>query len=171
MRLKIDATGCKKFVRRAMMTGEEDESMANLTQFNPFREFARLDPLREFEDMFRLSNFSRENEMQPIRVDVHEDAQNYTVRADIPGVKKEDIKVDVVGNRVSISAETKRVDEQQQGSNVVRCERYYGQQYRNLGDCDCEVLQQRMLAQPHQIGLRDFQFQFCFHGLLLVRCL
>jgi HSP20 family protein len=114
------------------ISGEEGKIMANLTHFNPFRELARLDPLRDFEDMFRLSNFSRENEMQPIRVDVHEDDQHYTVHADVPGAKKEDIKVDVVGNRVSIAAETKRVDEQKQGGSVVRCERYYGQQYRSI---------------------------------------
>ncbi|WP_395408013.1 Hsp20/alpha crystallin family protein [Pseudoduganella sp. UC29_106] len=118
--------------------------MANLMHFNPFRDLARLDPLRDFEDMFRLSNYSRD-EMQPIRIDVHENDQAYTVRADIPGAKKEDIKVDVAGNRISISAETKRVEEEKQGGNVVRCERYVGQQYRSV-TLDHEVDEDKAIA-------------------------
>ena len=56
------------------------------------------------------------------------------VRADIPGVKKEDIKVDVNGNVVSISAEVKEEKEQEQkeGARVIRSERYYGSLSRSF---------------------------------------
>ncbi|UGQ48484.1 Hsp20/alpha crystallin family protein [Massilia endophytica] len=110
--------------------------MANLTRYNPFTELSRLDPFRDFEDMFRdfrLKNIMRDDEgQQPIRIDVHETEQAYTVKADLPGVNKDDIKVDIQGNRVSIAAETKRVEQDKQSGNVVRSERYYGQQYRSF---------------------------------------
>ena len=110
--------------------------MANLRRYDPMTELARFDPFRNFEDLFRdfrLGNITREGEgQQPIRIDVHENETSYTVRADLPGVNKDDIKVDISGNRVSIAAETKRIEEQKQGGNVVRCERYYGEQYRSF---------------------------------------
>ena len=42
-----------------------------------------------------------------MKVDVSEDDKTYTIHADIPGVKKEDIHVDVDGGQVSIRAEVK----------------------------------------------------------------
>jgi HSP20 family protein len=110
--------------------------MANLRRYDPLTELARFDPFRNFEDLFRdfrLANITREGEsQQPIRIDVHEDEKSYTVRADLPGVNKDDIKVDISGNRVTIAAETKRVAEEKQGGNIVRSERYYGEQYRSF---------------------------------------
>jgi len=41
-------------------------------------------------------------------------------------VKKEDINVQVDGNRVSISAEVRRESEKKDGERVLRSERYYG---------------------------------------------
>ena len=61
-----------------------------------------------------------------------EDDKAYRVRADIPGVKKEDIKVSVDGNQVSISAEVKKEKEEKKGENLVRSERYHGTQYRSF---------------------------------------
>ena len=42
-----------------------------------------------------------------MKIDLSDDDKNFIVRADIPGVKKEDVHVDLDGNRVSISAEIK----------------------------------------------------------------
>ena len=110
--------------------------MANLRRYDPFTDLARFDPFRNFEDLFRdfrLANITREGEgQQPIRIDVHENETSYTVRADVPGVNKDDIKVDISGNRVTIAAETKRVEEEKQGGAIVRSERYFGEQYRSF---------------------------------------
>ena len=68
-----------------------------------------------------------------MRVDISETEQAYQVQADIPGVNKDDIKVSIDGNRVSISAELK--DERvtrDGGGKTVRSEREYGQQYRSF---------------------------------------
>ncbi len=61
-----------------------------------------------------------------IRVDVKESAGDYTVHAELPGVAKEDIHVEIDGNRVSISGEVKRQSEKKEGERVLRSERYYG---------------------------------------------
>jgi HSP20 family protein len=62
----------------------------------------------------------------PMRVDVSEAGDAYTVRADLPGVPKEAIHVDIDGNRVTIRAEVKRESAQKEGERVLRSERYYG---------------------------------------------
>jgi HSP20 family protein len=61
-----------------------------------------------------------------IRMDVAENETAYTVKAEIPGVTKEDINVSVDGNMVSITAEVKREKEEKEGERVLRTERYYG---------------------------------------------
>lgn len=67
-----------------------------------------------------------------IKVDLSEDDKNYIVRAEIPGVKKEDIKVDVDGNRVSISAEIKSFKEEKKNERVIHSERYEGKVFRSF---------------------------------------
>jgi len=107
--------------------------MANITRFSPFRELERWSPFQEFEDMWknlRMRPALAEMEgMGTIRLDVSEDDQAYTVKADIPGVAKDDIKVRVDGNRVWISAEVKG-EREQQGRNMLCTERYCGVQTR-----------------------------------------
>ncbi len=62
-----------------------------------------------------------------MRIDVDEEADAYTVKADIPGVKKEDINIQVDGNVVRIDAEMKREKEtRENGGKSVRSERYWG---------------------------------------------
>lgn len=108
----------------------------NLTRFNPFNEMVRFEPFRQFEDMFRDFRLSPEargvHEQQLIKMDVTESEQAYTVKAEIPGVRKEDIKIDIDKNQVSINAETKKESEEKEGNSIVRSERYYGQQYRSF---------------------------------------
>ena len=108
--------------------------MANITRFDPFGELARFDPLRDIDDFFRaprMRHLWRNLPEEPqIKMDVSEDEKAYHVKAEIPGVKKEDIKVSIDGNQVSIGAEVKREKEGKKGETVVRSERYYGSQFR-----------------------------------------
>lgn len=48
------------------------------------------------------------------------------MQAEIPGVKNEDIHVELDGNIVSLQADVRQEDRQQQGGRVVRSERYHG---------------------------------------------
>lgn len=57
------------------------------------------------------------------RIDVSENEQAFVVHAEMPGVKKEDVKVSIENKRVTIEAETKREEEKQAGENVVCTER------------------------------------------------
>jgi HSP20 family protein len=105
---------------------------SNLTRYDPFGDLARMAP-RAIDELFReLAPRGMMQNEPTIGVEVSETDQAYTVRAEIPGVKKEDIKVDVRGNRVSISAETRRESEQKEGSRLLRSELYYGQQSRSF---------------------------------------
>lgn len=108
--------------------------MANLARINPFAERTRFDPFRDFDDVFRLpQTFVRNLPEEPqITMDVSEDDKAFVVKAEIPGVKKDDIKVSIDGNRVSISAEVKREKEEKKGETVIRSERYYGKQFRGF---------------------------------------
>lgn len=105
--------------------------MANVTRFDPFQ-ISALDP---FDDVFRGFFRPVRVEGQPqvqIKVDVKEDDKSYTVHAEIPGVKKEDIHVTTDGNQVSISAEVKQEKEVKEGEKVLRSERYYGKVARSF---------------------------------------
>lgn len=62
-----------------------------------------------------------------MRLDVTENDKGYQVKADIPGVKKEDISVRVDGNVVQIDAEMRSEKETRgNGDKVLRSERHYG---------------------------------------------
>ena len=62
-----------------------------------------------------------------MRIDVTENDQGYKVKADIPGVRKEDINVRIDGNVVQIDARTQSEKETKaEGDKVLRSERYYG---------------------------------------------
>lgn len=109
--------------------------MANLTRYDPFN-LARLDPFGDIDDLFkgffvRPVLFEGQPQMQ-IKMDLKEDDKAYTVHADIPGVKKEDIHVSIEGNQVSISAETRMEKEEKKGEKVLRSERYVGKVARSF---------------------------------------
>jgi HSP20 family protein len=110
--------------------------MANITRFDPFEELARFQPLASFDDFFkgyRARPWLANVDIEPrIKVDVSEADAAYNVKADIPGVKKEDIHVAIDGNQVSIEAEIKKEKEEKKGDKVVHSERYYGKQSRSF---------------------------------------
>ena len=110
--------------------------MANITRFDPFNELARFDSFGNMDDLFKgfmLRPVFRGLEAEPqMKVDVSEEDNAYLVKAEIPGVKKEDIHVSVDGNQVSISAEVKKEKEEKEGKKLIRSERYYGQVYRSF---------------------------------------
>lgn len=96
--------------------------MVNLIRYNPADD--------AFDDLFR-GFLMRPVRMEgtpdvQIKLDVKEDDKAYTVHAEIPGVKKDDIHVSIDGNQVAISAEVKNEKEVKEGEKVLRSERYYG---------------------------------------------
>jgi HSP20 family protein len=80
-----------------------------------------------FRRLFSPTRFAPEVQTLDMRLDVSEKDNAYVVKADIPGVKKEDINVRIDGNMVQIDAEVKREKESKdEAGKVLRSERYYG---------------------------------------------
>jgi HSP20 family protein len=67
-----------------------------------------------------------------IKLDVTDSGDAFQVAADMPGVKKEDIRVSVDGNVVRISAEARKESEEKKNDQVLRSERYYGMLERSF---------------------------------------
>ena len=101
--------------------------MASITRYSPFNE--------AFDDLFRgflvrPVSYEHPAGIAQFRVDVSENEKAYTLRAELPGVKKEDINVTIDGDIVAISAEVKSEKDVKNGDRVLRAERYYGKVYR-----------------------------------------
>lgn len=67
-----------------------------------------------------------------IRLDITENDKDYQVRAEIPGAKKEDVRVSVDGNFVSITAEVKKEKEEKSGGRLLVKETYHGSSSRGF---------------------------------------
>jgi HSP20 family protein len=106
--------------------------MTNLVRFNPFDISAfdnRLEELmRDFVRPLRHEMLGKPQ----VTLDISENDKAYTVRAEMPGVNKEDINVTINGNQVAISAEVKKEKEEKEGEKLLRSERYYGSMYRSF---------------------------------------
>ncbi len=84
--------------------------------YNPFGD------LDEFERSF----FGR-NDVAEFKTDITENEKEYVLEAELPGFKKEDIKVDIDNNYLTVFAERKSSnDEKDKKGNVIRRERSYG---------------------------------------------
>lgn len=99
---------------------------------------ARFDPLNELVDDFFKGFFVRplytgtQDALPRMRVEVAEKNGGYSVTAELPGVRKEDIKVDVDGAQVTLSAEVKREKEVTEADRLLHTERQYGKVSRSF---------------------------------------
>jgi HSP20 family protein len=59
-------------------------------------------------------------------VDIRENDQHFTIQAEMPGLRKEDIQVDIDGARITIGAEVKQMDQKVENERAVCSERFYG---------------------------------------------
>jgi len=95
----------------------------------PFRLMKRLT-----EEMDRtFANFAPPAEVNlwapPLEVK-HKNG-NFVVKAELPGLTKEEVKVEVIENALVIEGERKR-EKEEKGEEYYRCERYYGEFYRSI---------------------------------------
>ncbi|MBH2043727.1 MAG: Hsp20 family protein [Comamonadaceae bacterium] len=97
------------------------------------RDLFAADPFDEAFRNFLRPWVSRGVAQAPeIKVDLVESNGDYKVKAEIPGVRKEDIQIDIDENKVSISAEVKKESEEKKDDRVIRSERQYGYASRSL---------------------------------------
>ena len=98
-------------------------------RFDPFSD------IREWEKRFfpGVSSFFKDDEMGGFKpaVNTREGEYAYHVEVDLPGVKKEDIKVDITGNMLTISGERKP-DTGVKDEDYRRVEIAYGSFYRSI---------------------------------------
>jgi len=104
--------------------------MANLISTDPFNDL--VDDL--FKGFFvRPVSYDGRGEALPrIKVDVAEKNGAYTVTAELPGVKKDDIQVTIDGAQVTLAAEVKREKEVSQDERVLHTERAFGKASRSF---------------------------------------
>ncbi len=101
--------------------------MLNVARFSPFDDaFDHL--LRGF--VVRPATHDTNATAVRFRADITESDKAYTVHAELPGVKKEDIQIAIDGDQVTISAETRAEKEAKEGERVLRTERYSGKYHR-----------------------------------------
>ena len=94
----------------------------------------RWDPFREVEDMFRRYSplaarpLRREGgemlEWSPV-ADISENEKEFLIKAELPEVKREDVKVTLQDGALTISGERKH-EKKQKGDNEIRVESFYG---------------------------------------------
>lgn len=84
--------------------------------YHPFRDLEELE-----RSMFGTSG------VNAFRTDIRDTGDAYVLEADLPGMKKEDIHIDIDGDRLSISAERSATkEEKDEKVGYIRCERSYG---------------------------------------------
>lgn len=76
-------------------------------------------------DSFLRPTYSTTVNFQPT-CDVNETKDHFLVSFDVPGMKKEDIKIEVQGNQLVISGERQREVREEGSEASLRHERYYG---------------------------------------------
>ncbi len=87
----------------------------------------RFDPFNDLVD-----NLFKGSLVRPLAVDVTEKNGAYKVIAELPGVKKEDIHVDIDGAQVTLTAEVKQEKENGKDERVLHTERVYGKLSRSF---------------------------------------
>lgn len=99
--------------------------MAALTRYDPLDDFFRGFFVRPVE----MGNMT---EVPNVKIDVKEQEKAYVVHAEMPGIRKEDIHVNIDGPTVSISAERRQEKEVKEGERILRTERYFGKIARSF---------------------------------------
>nr|CAG8614976.1 9844_t:CDS:2 [Entrophospora candida] len=93
---------------------------------------------RVFENFAKdLNEVSQRSASRGIRswaplLDLHEDAKEYTLSTELPGIKKEDINIDIRDNTLYISGETKEEKKSEEGGTTHIQERRWGSFSRTL---------------------------------------
>lgn len=79
-----------------------------------------FNPFRDFDNFFGSANLAE------FKTDIRDDGDHYTLEADLPGFKKEDISIDINDGSLMITAQRNQETEEKGKDGYVRRERSYG---------------------------------------------
>ena len=98
--------------------------------YNPFRAMDEFEK-RIFREPFAPYNVASKGVV--FKTDIKEEDGKYVLEADMPGFNKEDIKLDVDNDILTISAERhSEHEDKDKAGNYIRCERSYGKYSRSF---------------------------------------
>ena len=119
-----------------MNMGHLKEATVNLTKWDPFRELE--DMTQRLNRIFGHSLVSKDKGSEAIKgtewaplVDVSETDTEYTIKAEIPEVKKEDLKITLQDGVLTIQGERKQ-EKEEKNKRYHRVERSYGSFLRSF---------------------------------------
>jgi HSP20 family protein len=96
-----------------------------LIKFEPLREIESIhDRIQRYFDDFSNFGFTFTDNFNP-RIDISEDEKSFNVIAEIPGIKKDNLKITLQDNILTIEGEKKKEDEVKE-KNYYRSERVFG---------------------------------------------
>ena len=118
----------------------------------PFTRSHGVDLYRPFRDLEELErSLFAGSGAAAFKTDIRDTGDAYVLEADLPGMKKEDIHIDIDGDRLSISAERSAVkEEKDENGGYVRCERSYGSFSRSF---DISGVQAENISAAYENGV------------------
>ena len=95
----------------------------NIVNWEPFREMENL--FNRYSRLVRRSDLNGDMDSWTPSADITETDKEYLIKANLPEVKKEDVKVTLENGALTISGERKQ-EKQEKGENEIRVESLYG---------------------------------------------
>lgn len=98
-----------------------------LNLWNPFSE------MEEMERRFFDNDFFSSRSLAEFKTDITDEGDHFELKTDLPGFQKEDIRLDLEGDTLTINAQrhSEHEDRDKRGK-FVRCERSYGSYSRSF---------------------------------------
>lgn len=105
--------------------------MVKTTQFPTLFENRGLDDF--FEGFFRPVRYEEgeKGDLVP-RMDIRETDEAFIIKAEMPGIKKDDIEINIHDGLLTISGESEEKSEEKEEGKIVRQERRYGKYVRSM---------------------------------------
>ena len=100
--------------------------MFALTPFEK-RSYDLFNAFHDFED-----DFFKSQQLRSFKTDIRDDGDKFVLEAELPGFDKQDIKLDITGDTLTLSAEHKTETEDKNKDNYIRRERTFGSYQRSF---------------------------------------
>lgn len=85
-----------------------------------------------FDDLFKDDFFKGKEKSNLMKTDIRETDNSFVLDIDLPGYKKEDIKIDVTDGYLTINAKTSTENNEEEKGKFVRRERFMGEVSRSF---------------------------------------